>query len=77
MTKRWVVTIDPGQSPADIGDRLRAEGFSVDQMLSEIGIVIGDADDAAAERVRLLDAVKDVSPEHAIDIGGPGTDPTW
>ena len=74
--KRWVVTTSGG-SLNEIADRLRAAGFSVDDILSEIGVITGAGDATVAERIRSLPGVTDVSEEVVFDVGPPGDTETW
>jgi hypothetical protein len=76
-TTRWIVTLEPGGSLAAIRSRLEGAGLNIEQVLEEIGVVVGSGDDHAASAVRKLDGVADVSPEREIDIGPPGSPGTW
>ena len=69
--KRWVVTTSGNQPLSDVRKNLVESGFTVDQVLGEIGLIIGAAEDDVAERVRNIPGVVDVSPETRIDIGPP------
>jgi hypothetical protein len=74
--KRWTVTTSGG-SPKEIADRLTNVGFSVDQILTEIGCITGTGDAKVAERVRKIPGVTDVSEEVVFDVGPPGDTETW
>jgi hypothetical protein len=76
QAKRWTVTTS-GQPLDDIAHKLSAAGFSVDQVLTEIGCVTGTADAQVAERLRSIPGVIDVSEEVAFDVGPPGDADTW
>jgi len=69
--KRWVVTTSGNQPLNDVRKNLVESGFTVDQVLGEIGLITGAAEDDVAERVRKIPGVVDVSPEASIDIGPP------
>ena len=69
--KRWVVTTSGDRSLSDVRKNLVESGFSVDQVLGEIGLITGVAEDDVADRVRKLPGVVDVSPELTADIGPP------
>ena len=77
MTKRWVVTTSGDQSLNDIHKNLVENGFKVDQVLSEMGLITGVAEDDVVEKVRQVGGVVDVSPEPSVDIGPPGSSDTW
>lgn len=74
--KRWIVTLADGSALADVRRRLTDAGFDVDQVLEEIGVVTGQGDDEVAAKLREIEAVEDVSPEGAIGIGPPDSDPS-
>ena len=75
--KTWIVTTS-GQRPAkDVVKDLKAKGFTVDQVLDEIGTITGAGDDSVADKVRKIDGVSDVSPDSPIDIGPPDAPTTW
>jgi hypothetical protein len=75
--KRWIVTTSPKRPIGDVKKKLTKAGFSVDQVLGEIGSITGTASDDVVKRVRSLDGVVDVSPDHEIDIGPPDEPVTW
>ncbi|MFD2934267.1 hypothetical protein [Spirosoma flavum] len=61
----------------DITEELTKTGFTVDQVLTEIGCVTGTASNDVAEKLRLIPGVADISPEQGIDIGPPDAEITW
>ena len=69
--KRWVVTTSGNQPLSDVRKNLIESGFTVDQVLGEIGLITGAAEDDVADRVRNIPGVVDISPEARIDIGPP------
>ncbi|HEY0764824.1 MAG TPA: hypothetical protein VGD61_20770 [Pyrinomonadaceae bacterium] len=69
--KRWVVTTSGKQPLSDVRKNLVESGFTVDQVLGEIGLIIGTAEDDVAERARKIPGVVDVSQEAPVDIGPP------
>ena len=75
--KRWIVTTSGDPSINEVKKKLVENGFKVDQVLGEIGAIIGDAEDDVATKVRDISGVVDVSPEEPIDIGPPGAPETW
>lgn len=75
--KTWIITTSGQRSTKDVAKDLRAKGFTVDQVLDEIGTITGAGDDAVVAKVRKVDGVSDVSPDHPIDIGPPDAPTTW
>jgi hypothetical protein len=75
--KTWIVTTSGDRPVKDVAKDLRATGFSVDQVLDEIGAITGAGDDRVAEKARAIKGVADVSPDTPIDIGPPGAPTTW
>lgn len=75
--KRWVITTAGDQSLSDIEKNLADSGFKVDQVLTEIGLITGEADDDVVEKVRQVGGVVDVSPDVPVDIGPPDSSDTW
>ena len=68
----WVVTTAGTRKLGDIQKDITAAGFAVEQVLSEIGCLIGSATEKVADDVRKIRGVADVSPEPPpIDIGPP------
>jgi hypothetical protein len=76
-SKTWIVTTSGERPVADVAKDLRAKGFSVDQVLDEIGAITGAADDSVVPKLRAVKGVADVSPDTAIDIGPPDSPTTW
>ena len=74
--KKWIVTTSPEQI-SEVRKKLTEAGFSVDQVLHEIGSITGTASDDVIEKLRSVDGVSDVSPDHPIDIGPPDSPVTW
>ena len=69
--KKWVVTTSGKKKLSDVKRKLIESGFSVDQVLDEIGVITGTSSDDDVERLRKVDGVADVSPDEQIDIGPP------
>ena len=61
----------------EVADRLAEVGFSVDQILTEIGCITGTGDVKVAERARTVPDVTDVSEELVFDVGPPEDTETW
>jgi hypothetical protein len=76
QSRKWIVTTSP-EKISDVKKKLAEAGFSVDQVLHEIGSITGTASDDVIKKVRSVDGVADVSPDHPIDIGPPDSPVTW
>jgi len=76
-TKRWIVTTSGNKPLADIKKHLTEAGFSVEQVLSEIGCITGTASDDIAGKLRKIPGVSDVSPDTSAGIGLPGDSTVW
>ena len=75
--KRWIVTTSSDRSLGDVKKNLSETGFAVDQVLDEIGCIIGSASDDVAKKLRRIPGVADVSLETPVDIGPPDAPVTW
>jgi len=75
--KRWVITTSPDRAFGEVARELSAAGFDIQEQLEAIGVVVGAADDAVAERLKGVKGVADVSPDAPIDIGPPDSPKTW
>jgi hypothetical protein len=62
---------------ADISKDLAAAGFTVGNVLEEVGSIVGEAGEDAVSKLRSIKGVVDVSPDVPIDIGPPGSPETW
>jgi hypothetical protein len=70
--KSLVVTVSKERSIKDVEKDLKKAGFSVDQVLSEIGCITGAGDENTADKLRKIPGVTDVSPEGPdADVGPP------
>lgn len=74
---RWIVTTSGSRPIGKVRDDLLKAGFSIGQVLEEIGVILGLADEAAVAGAREMDGVADISPEGKIDIGPPDSPCTW
>jgi hypothetical protein len=75
--KRWIITASGERPLADVAAALTAAGLTVAQVLDAIGVITGSAGDTAADALRAVPGVADVSPDHPIDIGPPDAPETW
>lgn len=76
-SKGWIVTTSGDQPAAEIARKLQEAGFSVGQVLDEIGVITGAASDDVVEKLRAVPGIADVSPEGEADIGPPNAPVTW
>ena len=77
-SKRWVVTTSGEQSLNEVKKKVKKAGFTVEQVLDEIGCITGSASDDVAQHLRALPGVADVSPEAPpVNIGPPDAPVTW
>jgi len=77
QSKTWIVTTSADRPIKDVARDLAAAGFSVGQVLEDIGSITGDAAEDSVRKLRAIPGVVDVSPDMPIDIGPPGSPDTW
>jgi hypothetical protein len=68
-----VITLSGDRPAGEVTAELEAAGLKIDQVLSEVGVITGSAPAAATARLRQVNGVADVSPDHAVDVGPPGS----
>jgi hypothetical protein len=73
--QRWIITTSGELPLKEVARRLKKAGLTVEQELTEIGCLIGTA--AAADKLRAVTGVADVSPDAPVDIGPPDAPVTW
>jgi hypothetical protein len=71
--QRLVIMISNKRPIHEVAHDLKKAGLRVDQVLENIGSVTGSAEMGAVERLRSIPGVADVSPDHPVNIGPPGT----
>jgi hypothetical protein len=76
-SKEWIVTTSGDRPMADVRKDLEDAGFSIGQVLEEVGSITGAAADETAKKLRSIKGVADVSENAPIDIGPPGSPETW
>jgi len=76
-TRGWIVTTSSERSISDITNDLEKAGFSVGQVLQEVGSITGAAAEETVTKLRSIPGVVDVSPDTPIDIGPPDSGETW
>jgi hypothetical protein len=75
--KGWIVTISGDRPIEEVEKDLAKAGFSVGQVLKEVGSITGVGDDNLESKLRAIRGVADVTPDTPIDIGPPGSPNTW
>ena len=76
-TSRWVITTSGDRDLAEIAEELTTRGFTTDQTLGEIGVLVGSAPNDVLDNLRSVSGVEDISQENQIDIGPPDSPDTW
>jgi hypothetical protein len=76
-SKGWIITTSPDRPIKEIAKDLKDAGFTVGQVLEEIGSITGAAGEDAAKKARSIAGVVDVSPDMPVDIGPPGSPDSW
>ncbi len=76
-SSQWIVTTSPERPVAEVASELAKAGLDVEQVLDEIGCVIGRGGPDLVPRLKAVRGVADVSRGTGIDIGPPGSDTTW
>lgn len=69
--KKWIVTTSGKKKLSEVKKKLTESGFSVDQVLDEVGVITGTSSDDDVARLRKIAGVKDISPDEQVDIGPP------
>lgn len=75
--KEWIVTTSGDRKLEDVTKELRKHGFKVNNVLDEMGMITGEAEEAVVEKARKVKGVSDVSASGTIDVGPPGSKKTW
>ena len=71
--QRLVITVSGDRPIHEVAADLRAAGLQVDQVLGAIGSVTGSTHPKNVKRLRRVRGVADVSSDHPVDIGPPGS----
>jgi len=75
--KEWIVTTSGERSLDDVTKELKKHGFKVSNVLDEIGMITGEAEEHVVAKARKVKGVSDVSASGTIDVGPPGSKQTW
>ena len=73
----WIITTSDERPIRAIAKDLQAAGLESAKVQKEIGVITGEATREAAAKLRKVQGVVDVAPDHEIDIGPPDSDETW
>jgi len=77
QNKSWIVTTSGERSMNDITNDLKEAGFTVGNVLEEVGSITGAAAEETVSKLRSIAGVVDVSPDAPVDIGPPDSPTTW
>ena len=73
----WIITTSGDRPIAEVASEIGRRGFSVGQVLEEVGAITGSCSEDVAKQLRSIRGVADVSRDHAIDLGPPDAPVTW
>lgn len=76
-SKQWIVTTSPDRPMTEIAKDVGDAGFSVGQVLEEVGIITGAAGPETVSKLRSIKGVVDISPDVPVEIGPPDSPDTW
>lgn len=76
-TRQWIVTLSPDRRAGEVAADLAAIGFSVGEILEEIGCITGTAPEDVVVRVRHIAGVANVAPDLQVNLGPPESGRTW
>lgn len=62
------VTLAPDADVAEMGDRLKRLGLTIEDALPEAGILFGRADPALLDQIRALSGVLEARPEETVQL---------
>jgi len=76
-SKGWIVTTSGDRPVSDIAENVKETGFTVGEVLDQIGVITGSGSDDVVEKLRAIPGIADVSPEGEVNIGPPDAPVTW
>jgi hypothetical protein len=76
-TKTWVITTSGDRPISEVKNDLSKTGFTIGEVLGEIGVITGSANEAIAKKLRAIPGIVDVSPDVPINIGPPDAPVIW
>ena len=68
-----VITTSGNRSIKDVARDLKDAGFDVEEVLESINVVTGKGKVGSKDKLRSVPDVVDVSEDHPVDIGPPGS----
>ena len=68
-----VITTSGNRSIKDVARDLKDAGFDVEEVLEAINVVTGKGKAGSEDKLRSVQGVVDVSEDHPVDIGPPGS----
>jgi len=68
-----VITTSGNRSIKDVARDLKDAGFDVEEVLEAINVVTGKGKADSKDKLRSVQDVVDVSEDHPVDIGPPGS----
>ncbi|MCG2584271.1 hypothetical protein [Massilia sp. TS11] len=68
---RWIITLDGRLPAAQVAAALRSAGLVVIDVMEQVGVIIGEADEGAVPQLRQVPGVADVAPDLAMGIVRP------
>ncbi len=76
--KKWIITLS-GERPVNtVKKEMTASGFKSEQVLKDIGCIIGVANDAVIRKIRKIPGISDISEDRGeFNIGPPDSPVTW
>ncbi|WP_440945560.1 hypothetical protein ACSAZL_15750 [Methanosarcina sp. T3] len=75
--KSWIVTTGDDRPIHEVAKDLVDAGLKDVQVLQDVGIITGSAEDDTVAKLRKVRGVKDVSADLSINIGPPDSRETW
>jgi hypothetical protein len=73
----WIITTSGDRPIHDIAKDLTTAGFTLREILEEVGCITGSADEKVIQRLRKISGVTDISPDLEITLGPPDAGVTW
>lgn len=77
MSKTWVITASADTPIEELSRALAKAGLLGIQVLDELGIITGTADENVVPQLRRVPGVIDISEDPTFDVGPPGSPGTW
>lgn len=68
MSESLIVTVDLSMDINLLAEKLKQEGFIVDDVFDTFGVIAGSAESNIIENLRNIPGVKDISPNREVGI---------